>query len=485
MKIGRNDPCPCGSGKKYKNCCLGKQSEPSQTLYYRRLSEAYNRLADRLLPYATRKFGKEAIGVAIQEFLLWPDPDDEIGEEIFEKVGPLFWPWFMFNWEYDTSSSELTLPGPEGLTVAELYAEEHRDRLDPLEHILIESTNRKPYSFLEVVHVDRGKGMQLEDVLKGGSIEVQERSGSEYVQPGDVVFGRAVSADGVGMIAGLGPTIIPPRLKPEVIQLRKELRKGLSSVTDDTLHEWDIEIRDLYFHLEDSLHSLPQVCNTDGDPLEFHRLIYEVPSAQEAFDKLYNLCVTVEAEELLAEAKRDSAGRIIRIEFSWDRLGHKASLGMPNTVLGRIVIDGRRLTAEVNSAKRAKALRHEIDTRLGDRARFKVDEIQDVKSLLSDPDGRKPGKKHSAEHDELMQHSEVREHLAEIIGRHWDGWIDQEIPALGGKTPREAVKSSDGREAVEALLKDAERDRGQDPFTAEANREGARRVKELLGLNDP
>jgi preprotein translocase subunit SecA len=23
-KVGRNDPCPCGSGKKYKNCCLRK-----------------------------------------------------------------------------------------------------------------------------------------------------------------------------------------------------------------------------------------------------------------------------------------------------------------------------------------------------------------------------------------------------------------------------------------------------------------------------
>jgi uncharacterized protein YecA (UPF0149 family) len=21
IKIGRNDPCPCGSGKKYKKCC--------------------------------------------------------------------------------------------------------------------------------------------------------------------------------------------------------------------------------------------------------------------------------------------------------------------------------------------------------------------------------------------------------------------------------------------------------------------------------
>ena len=23
-KVGRNDPCPCGSGKKHKNCCMNK-----------------------------------------------------------------------------------------------------------------------------------------------------------------------------------------------------------------------------------------------------------------------------------------------------------------------------------------------------------------------------------------------------------------------------------------------------------------------------
>jgi hypothetical protein len=26
-KIGRNDPCPCGSGKKYKKCCLLKEQQ--------------------------------------------------------------------------------------------------------------------------------------------------------------------------------------------------------------------------------------------------------------------------------------------------------------------------------------------------------------------------------------------------------------------------------------------------------------------------
>jgi uncharacterized protein YecA (UPF0149 family) len=24
-KVGRNDPCPCGSGKKYKKCCIDRK----------------------------------------------------------------------------------------------------------------------------------------------------------------------------------------------------------------------------------------------------------------------------------------------------------------------------------------------------------------------------------------------------------------------------------------------------------------------------
>jgi len=41
MKIGRNDPCPCGSGRKYKKCCLNKQpsSSPSSVLANRSIRE--------------------------------------------------------------------------------------------------------------------------------------------------------------------------------------------------------------------------------------------------------------------------------------------------------------------------------------------------------------------------------------------------------------------------------------------------------------
>jgi len=30
-KLGRNAPCPCGSGKKYKRCCLSRQPQVPQT----------------------------------------------------------------------------------------------------------------------------------------------------------------------------------------------------------------------------------------------------------------------------------------------------------------------------------------------------------------------------------------------------------------------------------------------------------------------
>jgi len=31
-KVGRNEPCPCGSGKKYKHCCMGKEGGTNERI---------------------------------------------------------------------------------------------------------------------------------------------------------------------------------------------------------------------------------------------------------------------------------------------------------------------------------------------------------------------------------------------------------------------------------------------------------------------
>jgi len=85
--------------------------------------------------------------------------------------------------------------------------------------------------------------------------------------------------------------------------------------------------------------------------------------------------------------------------------------------------------------------------------------------------------------EELLQHPQVREHLANVLGDHWSEWVDTKIPALGGKTPRQAVKTPAGRESVEALLLDAERDAARFPQLPEVAVEAVRNARRTLGLS--
>ena len=174
-------------------------------------------------------------------------------------------------------------------------------------------------------------------------------------------------------------------------------------------------------------------------------------------DELVSLSVTESKEEILRNARYNEDGSLQRVEWDWSRPGHKQSPGMSNTILGNLTIDGGRLTVEVNSANRAKKIRKTIEKRLGAGVRFKLDEItpfrpQEVWEAAQDPDRLEP-----ASHESLMQNPEVQRVLAETMRTHWEGWVDMEIPALGNRTPREAVRTADGREAVEALLLDFER----------------------------
>lgn len=45
-KIGRNDPCPCGSGNKYKRCCLDKDEAAERTALAALQTEQRARMQD-------------------------------------------------------------------------------------------------------------------------------------------------------------------------------------------------------------------------------------------------------------------------------------------------------------------------------------------------------------------------------------------------------------------------------------------------------
>jgi len=78
MKPGRNDPCPCGSGKKYKHCCEGKvaslpqspspaEINPLTALYNAgHFAELESRARSLLYLYPTSGFVWELLGLSLQ-----------------------------------------------------------------------------------------------------------------------------------------------------------------------------------------------------------------------------------------------------------------------------------------------------------------------------------------------------------------------------------------------------------------------------------
>jgi len=254
------------------------------------------------------------------------------------------------------------------------------------------------------------------------------------------------------------------------------MRRGRDILTDKDLYEWGLELRKFYLDVDQRLHQPPQLANTDGDPMEYHELRYEIDSAEDAFDRLASLCVSDTKSALRESAVIDPRGQIETVEFSWDRKGFKGQPGLKNTLLGRIRIAGRQMTIAVNSARRAGEIRRLVVHRLGKRARFMLDAIQDIASIAaahSAPDAPPAG---GPSPEELMNHPEVQAQLRSLIARHWESWPDEKLPALGGRTPRKAVRTADGREAVLALLADFERAPTGDGNIAALNRDGIRQI---------
>jgi hypothetical protein len=57
----------------------------------------------------------------------------------------------------------------------------------------------------------------------------------------------------------------------------------------------------------------------------------------------------------------------------------------------------------------------------------------------------------------LLADPETSKHLQAMLQKQMENWVHEKIPALGGRTPMQAVRDPDGKEMVEALLLQWER----------------------------
>ena len=381
MKPGRNDPCSCGSGKKYKHCCLRAENavvETPEEFLRRRLRAVIGDLVERLLRFIHGQFEPGLIQEAWEDFTGETEPFDPKTPHIV-----VFMPWFFHHWYPSRANTRFPDLAARKATVASELILRQRPRLDPLLVRYLEACAAAAFSFHEAVRVEPGRGFLLRDLMLESETFVVEHSASRSIHPGDMVFAQIVRIDGLAMLEGCGPLAFQPLEKPGVINLRKTLRGRGDVVGEARLKERSLELIDLYLELaERKLHPvMPELQNTDGDPLEPHTLVFGIGDSAAAAVAL-DAARLADGQTIKPDGERSyPQGRALEAGWTWASTGNPMHKSWTNTTLGQLALAGGQLKVNVNSAARAVRARALVERLLEGNARYRATEITSAEAV--------------------------------------------------------------------------------------------------------
>lgn len=197
-RVGRNDPCWCGSGRKYKDCHA--PVEQAQRAELLRLREAQDTLMAKIIaaardvperfPVAFAQFWEEKYGIEQMSTL----------DDLEERGAERFLTWFAFDYAPDgepTLVSQLV----EAATAGDF-------EVNAFELRLFQTwlpVRLRPYA---IVEVRKGWGLMVRDLLAEGRYAVADTAAAKRMEAGDVMVGHLVPVGGKAMLtpaAGIDP----------------------------------------------------------------------------------------------------------------------------------------------------------------------------------------------------------------------------------------------------------------------------------------
>jgi hypothetical protein len=422
---GRNEPCPCGSGKKYKKCCFVAGSE---TTYTKGERDAALAALDRFVDGA---FWERIASKAEGDF--WADLDPArtaIAEDaLLESTSELVFDfWLFFDHEYKPGRSVVD----DYLDVTQGIAPGVRRYLT-----LARATTMRVY---QVVEVRPGVGMTLRDFVTGEETLVAERSATQQIRRWDVLATRIMPAGlpGDPVLDGSVLPIAPARAEPLVEVMR-------DSLADDA-EEGELSEKQSYAWLVPNIHAawispmqLPNLVNYDGDALVLTRVYFDV------------------GDRAAVVAALDGARGLERVEAEgqpprWAWFGKGKDRKEPVTY-GWFELGGERLELQTNSVERGERGRTLVERVGGSAVKYRATGTEDIGQAMQAMRGR-PAAEPESLPAALREAGTVaaEQHLAE----HYERWLDESVPRLCGQSPRRAAASNDLRTSVVEMLKELE-----------------------------
>jgi hypothetical protein len=422
-EVGRNDPCPCGSGLKFKRCCLNKAL--TATLSYR-LEERDSALA-KLVRFAARAEFDAEQKSALEHFwrdLLTSAPDDRLHEVLrSESMNIAYHSWFAYDFALQ-----------DGRTVFDLFLEREAKKLTTGERNFLEGMRGNHLRLYEILQVKIDQGFELRDLWDDRRLFVRERAATRQLVAWDVIAGRIGKAgDGETVFETL-TYFFPAAMKNDLVKsLRKAHKIFLSDFPQQGIEAFFKAMAPVIHYAwvdRVAMPPRPKMVTGDGEPMIFAKVIFDL------LDRDALLRVLAAREDIVAQGD----GSYVWLEPDGD--GQRS--------IGVIVIEEKRVVFETMSRRRAEKARDELTALCGGAVRFRAISYEDIEQAL------KHAPQRAEKNPSDIPSDEQQKLLGEFYQRHYGKWLDEPVPALGDRTPRHAAKLKTVRPKLIALLKDFE-----------------------------
>ena len=421
---GRNDPCPCGSGRKYKHCCSGDDDARLAALASATTRDS---AISKLLTFAFQPAFDSDHSVA--EIVFWRDLLNDVSPTELqwlmdsEDATIKYNSWFLFDWDVDGSG-----------TVADLFLQESSAQLTDAERQFIARLAGTHLRLYEVQEVDRGRGLRVLDLWTGARLYVVEKTATVQIVTWDLL-GARVAPDGLGgnVFEG-GLYLYPADAKEEIVsEFRKAFRRHQRKFPEDDAPAFFKKHGMMFNHLWLNLVVFPeppQVVTAEGDPLIFCRAVFDTQHADEVRATI---------------ARQDRVRPADDGQLAWCEVTDEG-----DRVLGTWTFEPKRVVLDATSQERAAKGRAWLEGLVGDLVRYRATALETVDQAMNALRRPRPA---SLLEERLEEHTEV---VRELYDRHYHTWMDRPAPALGNRTPRAAAQTKLWRPRLVDLLKQLE-----------------------------
>lgn len=429
MSIARNGPCPCGSGKKYKHCCLSATQNavaPAEQVGH---SGTVEKIIDWLME-RHRKAMKTAFGQLLEDML---DPQDmqgyaELDHETMVAVQINLTECLLAEGEILVQGSMRRVSdyvlGPSG------------PRLTADQRDWMQQLAQRPLRLYDVTDVEAGVQMTLCDSLDNAAppVVVRERSGTRDLLPGGRIACRVVrsgdhfemsgAAYNFSMMAGHAVGSLLQGLSKEFGRVQDLEKVNARALMKAWLKQ---------FVAPGPMPSF--VDSYTGEPMLMVTDHYRVLDWQ-ALSSALEACTDVFGDR----------------EEGWDRL-LECDDGQTRAI-ANIEPDPTDDQIDVfyKTQSYADKGRAWFDAVAGGAVFFDLREVQDPKSLMKRSNESSTPSKSSPPMDPTV----LAQVIEGAIRRTYANWADEPIPTLGNQTPRQAMQTAAGLERVKGLIRSYE-----------------------------